>query len=171
MAAVRVLVVEDEELFRPALCRILSRAGYDVLPATGPRQALEIIKNESRIDVLLSDVTMPEMLGTDLVRAVAHVSPQTAPVLMTGWVTSSAEIPDGVPLLRKPFSTQVLLAAVQVALVRSTQLREQLASAREKSADARLHSEELRLEFKEAVRDAAETRRKSQDLVPPKDKS
>jgi hypothetical protein len=110
------------------------------------------------------------MLGTDLVREVAQISPQTAPVLMTGGVIRSAEIPDGVPVLRKPFSMEDLLVTVRVALVRSTQLREQLASECEKFAESRRHREELRCQLREAVREAAETRRNLQEQRrPPKD--
>jgi DNA-binding NtrC family response regulator len=164
MAAARVLVVEDEQLYLTALGKMLNRAGYDVLRATGSRQALEIIKNEPPIDVVLSDVTMPGMPGTDLVREVALISPQTATMLMTGGVIGSAELPNGTTLLRKPFSMQDLLVAVQVALVRSTLVRDELASERQKSAESRQHSEQLRGESEAARREAAEARQKSQLL-------
>jgi DNA-binding NtrC family response regulator len=123
MATARILIVDDEVSYLDALSRTLSRQGYDVLPAAGPRQALEIIRNTPPVDVVVSDVMMPEIRGTDLVREVAQTSPQTACILMTGGAVDWADIPQGVPVLRKPLSTGDLIVAVQHAAARSARLR------------------------------------------------
>jgi DNA-binding NtrC family response regulator len=164
MAAARVLVIDDNQLYLAALDKMLHRGGYQVLQATDARRALELIRNEPLIDVVLSDVMMPGMPGTDLAREVALISPQTAVVLMTGGVISSAAVPNDTTLLKKPFSMQDLFAAVQTAVVRSTQLRAMLASELEKVAGLQQHSKQLILELEKVHRDAAETCRKSRLL-------
>jgi DNA-binding NtrC family response regulator len=122
MSAARVLIVDDDQLVLAVLSGMLRIAGYEVLPATGPRQALGIIKNQTPVDVLLSDVDMPDMLGTELVLEAAQISPRTKSLLMTGGALSSAEVPHGVAVLRKPIAKKDLLDAVQAAWERSLQL-------------------------------------------------
>ena len=117
MKKARILVVDDEPVYLEAIGRLLQSEGYDVLTADDPRQALEIIRKE-RFHILLSDVGMREMLGSELVVEAARISPKTVCVLMTG---SSAKfrqmpMPNGVPLLQKPISKLKLLAVLEEAL-------------------------------------------------------
>ena len=63
-AAARVLVVEDDAMMLASVSRMLIRQGYDVLPASWPRQALEIVRTTLPIQLILSDVSMSEMRGT-----------------------------------------------------------------------------------------------------------
>lgn len=121
MATARVLVVDDDDLFLNATSRMLSRAGYEVLPANRPHQALEIIRKNPPIDLVISDVAMPEMRGTELVREIARIRPETARLLFTGGPTDPAEAPEGVPLLRKPLSHAELISAASAALERSAE--------------------------------------------------
>jgi DNA-binding NtrC family response regulator len=159
MSAARVLVIDDDQLHLTVLSCVLRRAGYDVLPAFGPRQALGIIRNESSIDVILSDVNMPEMRGTELVREAAQISPQTASLLMSGEDIGSAEVPPGVAVLKKPITKQDLLAAVQAACELSVQLGEKVASAIEHSAELERRSRKLRSDTEEVMMRARETLR------------
>lgn len=121
-----VLIVDDELIIVDVFGRILSCHGYDVLIAHGARQALEIIRDVPGIDVVLSDITMPEMRGTDLVREVAEKYPQIACVLMTGGTVDSADVPPRVSLFRKPLSKQDLIALVEEAIARSAELKAKL---------------------------------------------
>jgi len=118
MAGEMVLVVDDDPLMLNVTSRMLTRNGYDVLSTDRPQQALEIVRN-SPVHLVLSDVVMPEMQGTQLVREVVRLSPQTVAVLMTGYITKVADAPDDVALLRKPFTRQELICAVQNALAQS----------------------------------------------------
>jgi len=118
VATARVLVVDDDDLFLNATSRMLSRAGYEVLPANRPHQALEIIRKNPQIDLVISDVVMPEMRGTELVREIARIRPETARLLYTGGPTDPAEAPEGVRLLRKPLSHAELISAASAALER-----------------------------------------------------
>jgi response regulator RpfG family c-di-GMP phosphodiesterase len=155
------LIVDDDELLLTAMSRLLTKAGYDVLSATAPRPALEIVRTTPLIDVLVSDIGMPEMPGTELVSEVARISPQTARLLITGGPVDLRNVPDGVPVLRKPVSTEELLAAVQDALDRSAQVRDDLARNCHKSAELRCDGRRLRQECREQVRQLARTIQKS----------
>jgi DNA-binding NtrC family response regulator len=118
-AVTRILVVDDHAMMLNAITQMLSREGYEVFSALGPRQALEIVKNNSP-HLVLSDIVMPEMRGTQLVHEVLQLSPRTAVVLMTGYVPGTLDVPVGVPLLRKPFTSQELFHAVEAALGQSS---------------------------------------------------
>ena len=71
-----------------AVSQLLIRRGYHVLSASGPRQALEIVRTQTPIQLVLSDIEMPEMRGTELICEVARLSPQTAGLLMTAGNTN-----------------------------------------------------------------------------------
>lgn len=116
------MIVDDEQLALDTFERLLGRHGFRVFTALGARQALEIIRNEPAIEIVLSDIIMPGMDGTELVREIARVSPCTACVLMTAGGIERADVPDGVRLLRKPFRTGDLLTAIEQA-VAATQLK------------------------------------------------
>jgi len=119
LMAVRVLVVDDEPVVLRIVTALLEKNGYDVLPASGPRQALEAIWTKRPIDVVLSDVTMPEMRGTDLIREVLRILPQMACILMTGGGCYPVDVPEGVSFLTKPVSTPSLIAAIEKAIALS----------------------------------------------------
>jgi DNA-binding NtrC family response regulator len=159
------LIVDDDELLLTAMSRVLTKAGFEVLSATAPRPALEIVRTTPPIDVLVSDIGMPEMPGTELVSEVARISPQTARLLITGGQVDLRNVPEGVPVLRKPVSTEALLAAVQEALDRSAQVKGDLARNCHQSAELRCDGRRLRLECLEQVRRLARTIRKSRVVV------
>ena len=81
----RVLVVDDEEMLRNLLARILEREGYSVSTASGAKQALASLE-KSDFQIMVSDVKMPEMNGFELLRAAKHKYPQMAVVMMTAFV-------------------------------------------------------------------------------------
>jgi two-component system, cell cycle sensor histidine kinase and response regulator CckA len=118
MATARVLIVDDE----PAVVRLVSRtlvgSGYEVLSAFSPGQALNIVQSSPPIDLVISDVVMPEMRGPELVQAVTQRSPSTAAILMSAYVDGH-ELPPDVPFIQKPFVAKDLVAAVERTLERS----------------------------------------------------
>ena len=144
MATARILVVDDEPVFLGAVAKNLSRRGYDVRAANRPSAALELVRHDGfACDVVLSDLDMPEMRGTDLVREITQLLPQTACLIMTGKAFDTADVPASVQVLRKPFLTVDLIAAVQLALSRSAELSPKLQESIERSAE--LHDESARL--------------------------
>lgn len=98
---------------------MLDRNGYEVLSAASPRQALEILSGNPPFDLVVSDNHMPDGQGSHLVRNIARLSPRTACLIMTGGVIKPADTPDGVIVLRKPFSNSDLISAVRTTLARS----------------------------------------------------
>ena len=66
--AATVLVVDDEPIVLEFVARALDRSGYDVLRASGSRQALEIVGRRPRVDLVLTDWQLPGMNGVELVR-------------------------------------------------------------------------------------------------------
>ncbi|MET0416676.1 MAG: response regulator, partial [Actinoplanes sp.] len=116
-----LLVVDDEDALRDVAGRILSAAGYQVLCADGGLQALELAaRHDGSIDLLLSDVVMPGMLGKDLADRLTHVRPDTRVLYMSGYAQpvlhSQGTLDPGVALLEKPFTANDLLAAVRKRL-------------------------------------------------------
>lgn len=130
-----VLLVEDQAQVRNSLQRILEDAGYVVLPAEDGEQALEIVRRrDGRIDLLVSDVIMPGLSGTELTRRLLALYPQLAVLLVSGYagseITRIAELGESVQFLQKPFDAVSFTAAAQAALQRA-----QTAARRARSAD------------------------------------
>ena len=116
-----LLVVEDEAALRDVAGRILSGAGYQVLAADGGAQALELAaRHEGVIDLLVSDVVMPGMLGKELAERLVHSRPETRVLYMSGYaqpvLASHGTLDPGVALLEKPFTAVDLLTAVRERL-------------------------------------------------------
>ncbi len=116
-----ILLVEDEAAVRRLARRVLEKNDYSVLEAATPTAALEIAhaRRES-IDLLLTDVVMPEMSGPELAEAL-HQSDIHIPTLFTSGYTDDEVIRHGVAgrgamFLEKPFTTQQLLLAVRAAM-------------------------------------------------------
>jgi two-component system cell cycle sensor histidine kinase/response regulator CckA len=113
-----ILLVEDEDPVRELVCRVLEDAGYDVLAAARPSDAQQIVA-ETSIDLLLTDVVMPEMSGYDLALRVRLSQPGARTLFMSGYahkaLAEAEQIPGG-DLLRKPFSPEDLKCAVRAAL-------------------------------------------------------
>jgi len=116
-----LLVVEDEAALRDVAGRILSGAGYRVLAAECGPEALELAaRHEGMIDLLVSDVVMPGMLGKDLAERLTGVRPETRVLYMSGYAQpvlhSQGTLDPGVALLEKPFTATELLTAVRCRL-------------------------------------------------------
>jgi two-component system, cell cycle sensor histidine kinase and response regulator CckA len=120
-----VLVVEDEEPIRKIMVETLTECGYEVREAANAKEALARIgEARGRIDLLVTDVVMPGMDGSDLARQARATDP-TMRVLYVSGYTGKALFQhgiggSGVPLLVKPFGSQALIEAVMKALEKTT---------------------------------------------------
>jgi PAS domain S-box-containing protein len=114
-----ILVVEDEETVRLSSVRVLRYCGYTVYAATHGRAALEILA-ESPVDLVVSDVIMPELSGPQLAREVRNRWPETAFLFTSGYtrdVWDRDELgSESTQLLPKPFTANDLLRAVRRVL-------------------------------------------------------
>jgi CheY-like chemotaxis protein len=115
-----ILLAEDATSVRVAARQILERLGYTVFEAANGMEALTKAENGSRIDLLLTDVVMPEMSGRELVDRFAKIRPNTKALFMSGY-TDDAIIRHGVlrpgtAYLQKPFSPDTLAKKVREVL-------------------------------------------------------
>ncbi len=117
----RVLVVEDEDGVRRLTERILRRAGYGVLSAPNGRVALELCAREDeRVDLLLTDVIMPEMLGPELAERALAARPGLRVLFMSGYshqMIARRQVSEHeVAFVEKPFTSETLLSGVREVL-------------------------------------------------------
>ena len=116
-----ILLVEDEELVREPSARVLSLAGYDVLVAVDPKEALALTDRHSEeIHLLLTDVVMPGMSGKMLAKRLKATRPNMMVLFMSGYsqdvMTLQGVLDPDVMLLQKPFAMQELLQLVATIL-------------------------------------------------------
>jgi signal transduction histidine kinase/CheY-like chemotaxis protein len=118
-----VLVVEDQDDVRRMAERILADAGYDVLATASGEEALALVSGR-RVDLLLTDVIMPGILGPELAQRARRADPALKVVFMSGYsdrVLSGDALTerDGTAFIEKPFSGHELRAKIRQALDRS----------------------------------------------------
>jgi len=116
-----ILVVDDEEMVRKLLKRILEEAGYAAITATNGKEALDKL-SQSKVDLVLLDLKMPELDGFQTLALIRKQS-NVLVMMVTGMgeVTSVNEaLSIGADdYVTKPFSSQVLLARIEAKLRRS----------------------------------------------------
>ncbi|WP_433305115.1 PAS domain S-box protein [Actinoplanes sp. CA-030573] len=116
-----ILMVEDEDDLRQITSRILTRAGYQVLAAAGGEQAIHLAQTHpAAIDLLLTDVIMPNMMGNEVAAGVKHHRPDIPVLYMSGYaepvLTENGTLPDGVTIIEKPFTRRELLDRIRTFL-------------------------------------------------------
>jgi two-component system cell cycle sensor histidine kinase/response regulator CckA len=117
-----ILLVEDEDAVRMFAVRALRNKGYTVLEADSGDTALEIISNgEHEIDLMVSDVVMPNMDGPTLIRRARELRPEIRAVFISGYAEEAFRRSLGddltdVEFLAKPFSLKDLAAKVKEQL-------------------------------------------------------
>jgi CheY-like chemotaxis protein len=114
----RILVVDDEPQIRRLIETGLRRAGYEVHAAGSAAVALESAERLScGLDLLITDIAMPDITGTELIRRIRMVCPQVEVMAITGALEIEAgNTPRNYPILRKPFAPKVLIDAVKRVL-------------------------------------------------------
>jgi PAS domain S-box-containing protein len=108
-----VLLVEDEDAVRESTRRILTEGGYNVLTASNGVHALAICEERTSIDLVLTDVVMPEMSGKQLAESLV---PGTKVLYMSGYTDQQILPDEGALLVEKPFGTAALLRKVRQVL-------------------------------------------------------
>jgi PAS domain S-box-containing protein len=114
-----ILLVEDEASVRDLARRMLEESGYRVLSAVDGSDALRLCTADcEHIDLMVTDVVMPQMRGTELARRVAHIRPGLRVLYMSGYTDSSIDpdVGDSVSFLQKPFTLEEFLGAVREAM-------------------------------------------------------
>jgi CheY-like chemotaxis protein len=119
-----ILVADDEDAVRKAVCRILIRFGYNVLEAENGAVALRILDSYTGpIALVLSDLVMPVMGGREVVSALRERGSNIPILLMSGYNESAALSKTGlehnVPFLNKPFTPESLIGKVREVRARA----------------------------------------------------
>jgi CheY-like chemotaxis protein len=113
-----ILVVDDSSVICEVARHVLQPHGYRVLSLRDPFRALETIRQyDGPIDLLVTDLHMPEMDGRDLAQSVVQVRPSTRVLFMSGVVPGS-DLPSSYAFLPKPYGPLDLLHKVEEALAR-----------------------------------------------------
>ena len=112
-----VLIVEDEAALRRLMRKMLERQGFHVLEAGGPSEALEVCgQSAADVDVLITDLMMPEMTGAELAEKLAADYPHLRVLFMSGYTKADIEsqglLSPGEAFLAKPFNIARLRGAI-----------------------------------------------------------
>jgi two-component system cell cycle sensor histidine kinase/response regulator CckA len=116
-----LLLVEDEAMVRDLVRRLLESYGYAVLEARNGAEALEVAgAHDARIDLVLTDVVMPQLSGPDLAARLCHLRPGLRVIFMSGYTEEKLD-PQGVlephvQFLAKPFTPDALARKVREVL-------------------------------------------------------
>ena len=116
-----VLLVEDEDSVRVIISAVLRREGYSVVEAPGARVACEIFAQRGDIDLLLTDIVMPDMNGPALAQRLIGMRPELRVLFISGYaemLTPPGGDNPNVGFLRKPFRASVLTGLVAQMLAR-----------------------------------------------------
>ncbi|MBU1999124.1 MAG: response regulator [Candidatus Omnitrophica bacterium] len=112
---IKAIVVDDEDIVRDFLARLLGFRGVEVKTVSSGELAVEMVAKE-KFDIAFLDVRMPKMNGLDTFRALKKVSPQTKYVMMTGYTVDdlllTAEKEGASLSLKKPFDINEIMTAL-----------------------------------------------------------
>jgi CheY-like chemotaxis protein len=111
---VRILLVDDDAEVRAVTAAYLNEMGHRVVEAADGSAALDILRTDGQIDLLLADFAMPGMTGTDLAGRAREIRPGIGVLLVTGYA-DPGRVPEGYLILHKPFSRSDLAAKVMTA--------------------------------------------------------
>ena len=120
MSPGKVLVVDDEPEVRQVLLEFLSSRGYDVIPASRGAEAVAIVERD-KPDLVLLDVTMPDMDGVETLQRINAIAPDLAVIMVTAnadiGVTSKLLALGAVDYVPKPFDLDYLDQAVSIQVI------------------------------------------------------
>ncbi|HEV7501239.1 MAG TPA: ATP-binding protein, partial [Vicinamibacteria bacterium] len=116
-----IVLVEDEDGLRSLIREVLEDAGYRVIDAADPEHGLAAVRGEKGgIHILMTDVILPQMRGTELAERVRQISPDVRVLFMSGYTDQAigqhAALSPGAHFLQKPFSLSALLEKVRVVM-------------------------------------------------------
>jgi two-component system cell cycle sensor histidine kinase/response regulator CckA len=120
-----ILLVEDDSAVRAVARRALLRFGFNVLPAAGGEEALQVAnEHNGEIDLLLTDVMMPGMNGVEVAKRIQRLRPGIRVFYMSGYadqdLVGQGLLQPGTHFLQKPFTPQELGGRVRDVLSNSS---------------------------------------------------
>ena len=115
-----ILVVDDEPVVRTSISRCLRRSGYDVLEARDGEDALRVLQEyHDPVPLMISDIVMPELLGTDLVEMLHGWYPRMRVLFISGYSLETINANEDLAacsFLAKPFTMDALMQRVRELL-------------------------------------------------------
>jgi CheY-like chemotaxis protein len=108
----RVLAVDDDALVLMNTVAMLEDLGHSVYEAYSGREALEILRREDSVDLVITDQAMPQMTGTQLAKAIKHEWPDIPVLLATGYADRAPGDDISLPQLTKPYLQGELADAI-----------------------------------------------------------
>lgn len=114
-----VLVVEDDQMVRTFLERVLVRAGYKIITAANGTEALEKFVHDKNIALVVSDLLMPEKTGIELQEDMNRIRPGTKTLFISGYTGDMVNLGrkrEGTSFLKKPFNKNQLLGKMRELL-------------------------------------------------------
>ena len=116
-----ILLVEDEKAIRRTATMMLERLGYSVLGTSQPTEAISIAESHAEeIDMLMTDVVMPEMSGRELADSLTNLYPKLRCLFMSGYtanvIAHHGVLDEGVHFISKPFAKQDLAKKIREVL-------------------------------------------------------
>ena len=117
----RVLLVEDEDGVRALIREVLQRHGYRVIDTrNGPEATQACERHEGEIHMLLTDVVLAQITGTDLARQLSPMRPRMKVLFISGYteeaIVHQGVLEEGTAFLQKPFTPNVLARKVREVL-------------------------------------------------------
>jgi PAS domain S-box-containing protein len=113
-----ILTVDDDPLVALNTSSLLEELGHKVFSASSGTRALEILRHEKNIDLIITDQAMPGMTGSELVSKIRAEKPELPVILATGYADLPPGEGKGIPRLAKPFRQQDLANAIAEAVLR-----------------------------------------------------
>jgi two-component system, response regulator YesN len=123
-SAAAILVVDDDEVMRDLLRRVLERSGFEVVTATDGREGVECVRDRI-VDVTITDMRMPVMDGLEMIRALLAERPTIRIIAVSGvddWDNyfKTARSLGAKAVLRKPVSSAELVSTVRRVLTEAS---------------------------------------------------
>jgi CheY-like chemotaxis protein len=108
----RVLVVDDDALILMSTAAMIEDLGHEVIEASSGIAALELLRTGNKIDLLITDFSMPKMNGAELASAAREMFPDLPVLLATGYAELPSGKDPGIPRLAKPYQQDQLAGAI-----------------------------------------------------------
>ncbi len=114
-----ILVIDDEDIVRTSCSRTLTPSGYEVRLAQNGQEGLKIM-GEDKVDIVLTDLKMPDMDGIEVLRKIKQDWPEVEVIIITGYQTVDTAVKSiklgAFDYIEKPFTPDALINAVSKAL-------------------------------------------------------
>ena len=115
-----VLIVDDDPIIRKIVAEQIALFGFQPILAASGKEALQLAKKQTQIDLLLTDIMMPEMNGVDLAKQFVTLYPETKILFMSGYICPSMahyEIQESEHgFVQKPFTPKTLITKMRNVL-------------------------------------------------------